>query len=378
MDHAKPRVLFLVTTSEWGGVQNFIFNLAQEMAHRGFEILIAAGGDGELGPRCAEVRLPYLKLKTMRREISLFRDLAALHEIRGVIKQFKPTAVHLNSSKMGVIGAWAANLEKVPRVVYRIGGWAFLEQTGWLKHKIYLWSEILTAAKKDIIVTVHPADEALAKLHHIQPRHQIMTIANGLDLEKFDRVLLSREAARAELGLTAEPTVIGTVANFFAPKNIPWYLKTLAQLSDLPDTVKFVIVGDGPDRPLIEKLQQDLNLTRRVILTGRKINTQSLYRAFDFFVLPSSKEGMPWALLEAMAASLPCITTDVGACRWMLEPDAGVVVPNQNQTALAQAIRSLLADKTRSEQLEKAARLAVANRFQWQTAVEKTINLLTN
>ena len=376
MDHAKPRILFLVTTSEWGGVQNFIFTLAQEMMRRGFELLVAAGGDGELGQRCAEVRIPYLKLKTMRREISLFRDLAALHEIREVIKQFKPTAVHLNSSKMGVIGAWAANLEKAPRIVYRIGGWAFLEQTGWLKHKIYLWSEILTAAKKDIIVTVHPADEALAKLHHIQPRHQITTISNGLDLEKFDRALLSRETARQQLGLMPEQIVIGAVANFFAPKNIPWYLNAIARLSDLPDTVKFVIVGDGPERPLIEKLQQDLNLTQRVILTGRKINTQSLYRAFDFFVLPSSKEGMPWALLEAMAASLPCITTDVGACRWMLEPDAGVVVPNQDQTALAQAIRSLLADKTRSEQLGKAARLAVANRFQWQTAVDKTISLL--
>lgn len=378
MDHAKPRVLFLITASEWGGAQNFVFNLAREMTRRNFEILIASGGQGELGQRCAEAQIPCLKLKTVRREISLWRDMAALYEIRGLIRKFKPDAVHLNSSKMSVIGSWAASLEKTPRIVYRIGGWSFLEQGSWLKRKIYLWSEILTAAKKDVIVTVHPTDEALARRHRILPRHQLLTIANGLDLEAFERALLPPEAARDQLGLTPEQIVIGTVANFFPPKNIPWYLKTIARISELPDTARFVIVGDGPERPLIEKLRRDLNLSRRVILAGRRTDAPSLYRAFDLFVLPSSKEGMPWALLEAMAASRSCIAADVGACRWMLEPDAGSIVPAQNQAALIQTIRSLLTDKTRREQLGKTARQTVAHRFCWQTAVEKTISLLAD
>ncbi|MBU0540133.1 glycosyltransferase, partial [Patescibacteria group bacterium] len=223
MPIAKRRILFLITTADWGGAQHFIFIAAKEARKRGYEVMLAAGEAGELEARCREARLYFRRLKTVKRSISPLADLAALHEIRLLIRDFKPDVVHLNSSKMSVVGSMAAYLEKVPLTIYRIGGWAFLEKLGWLKRLIYLKSEQWSASKKDIIVTVHPADEALAKKLHITPRQKIVTIPNGIDLISFDVAALSKSAARQALGLDENKIVIGTTANFYPAKNLPWY-----------------------------------------------------------------------------------------------------------------------------------------------------------
>ena len=98
----------------------------------------------------------------MRREISPLEDWNAVGEIKRLICEFKPDAIHLNSSKMGVLGALAARGVHA-RVVYRIGGWAFLEPIPEWKRWIYRAAEQQTAKDKDVIITVHPGDEALAK-----------------------------------------------------------------------------------------------------------------------------------------------------------------------------------------------------------------------
>jgi len=378
MEPAKRRrILFLVTTSDWGGVQHFVFSVAKECQRRDISVTVAAGGDGELGKRCTDQRINYVTLKTMRREISPFHDLAALYEIRMLIRELKPDVVHLNSSKMGIVGSIAADLEHVPRIVYRIGGWSFLERVGRFKRMAYLFAERWTAHRKDVIVTVHPGDEEIAKRVGIRPRHRVLTIPNGIDIPAFDAGLLPRDEARRTLGLPIDATVIGTVANYYPPKNLPWYFETIASSERLrQDRISFVVIGDGPERDAVESKRHELGLERTVVLPGRRDDVRSLYRAFDVFVLPSSKEGMPWTLLEAMAAGLPCIATDVGACAWMLGPDAGIIVQPYDGTAMTDAIASLCDDPARRSALGAAARHAVETRFRWETTLEKTMQLL--
>jgi glycosyltransferase involved in cell wall biosynthesis len=380
MEPAKRRrILFLVTTSDWGGVQHFVFSMAKECQSRDMSVTVAAGGDGELGKRCGDERINYVTLTTMRREISLFHDLAALYEIRMLIRELKPDVVHLNSSKMGIVGSVAADLEHVPRIIYRIGGWSFLERVGRVKRMVYLLAERWTAHRKDVIVTVHPGDEEIAKRYHIRPRHRVLTIPNGIDIPAFDAELLSRDEARRTLGLPSDATIIGTVANYYPPKNLPWYLETIAKTESLRQAqakILFVVIGDGPERDAVESKRRELGLEETVVLPGRRDDVRSLYRVFDMFVLPSSKEGMPWTLLEAMAAGLPCVATDVGACGWMLAPDAGIIVQPFDGKAMADAIASVCDDPKRRFTLGAAARKAVETRFRWKDTLEKTIQLL--
>jgi glycosyltransferase involved in cell wall biosynthesis len=375
MTSAKRRILFLITTSDWGGAQSFVCRMAAEAKRAGHDVMVAAGGNGELGKRCADAGVHFEQLETLRRELSPLHDLAAIHEIRKIIRGYKPDVVHLNSSKMGVVGSIAASIEHVSRIIYRIGGWAFLEDVPSWKRATYLWSEKLTASHKDVIVTVHPGDEEEAKRHNIRPKDRVITIPNGLDLSSFDKKLLDRDSARKELGLGPTETVIGTVANFYPPKDLPRYLASMAPLLTSTN-LRLVIIGDGPERNAVEQAIQENDLTNHVMLAGRRSDSATLLRAFDLFVLPSSKEGMPWSLLEAMAAGLPCVATDVGACRWMLEPDTGIIVPPKNGEAMRNAIQSLLTDEQKRAALGAAARHAVETRFRWEDAVRQTLALL--
>lgn len=367
----RRRILLLVTQADWGGVQSFLVRFARDLKAEGHEVLLAAGGTGEIFARAAEAGVPTRRLDRMVREISLLEDWRACLEIIGLIDGFKPDAVHLNSSKMGVIGSLAAARSAArPRVVYRIGGWAFLEPLAGWKKWVYRTAERFSAKYKDIILTVHPGDQALAEKIGIRPRGKTLTVANGLDFDGFTAALASRAAARQALGLPDGAFVFGTVANAYATKGLLPYLDTLqAVLAEKPDAWA-VILGDGPQFTELKAKKQALGLDR-LILTGHRDDANRLYRAFDVFVLPSVKEGMPWTALEAMASGVPIVATDVGACRWMTQDpendQAALIVPPQNATALAEALENILADSALRGNLATAGPKIVRRRFTWES-----------
>ncbi|MFA4954203.1 MAG: glycosyltransferase family 4 protein [Patescibacteria group bacterium] len=382
------RALLLVTQADWGGVQSFLVNFAAGLREQGWEVLLAAGGTGELFARAAEKHVATEQLTQVRREIDPLHDLRAVLQIRRLLKKFKPNAVHLNSTKMGILGSLAAlGLKPRPRIVYRIGGWVFLEPLPTWKKWFYLQTEKFTAHFKDEIICVHPGDAELAARLGIKPRGKIRVVPNGLP-ERFEDNLLSRVAARAELGLSADALVFGTVANAYATKGLLPYLDALKPLHDESPTSNFVIVGDGPQLEELKQKKERLGLNR-LILTGHRDDANRLYRAFDIFVLPSVKEGMPWTLLEAMAAGLPIVATDVGANDWMTHDDvngtAALIVPAHAADSLLQAMRELSTQPDERQKMGAAGQNIVKNRFRWEhtfsgnaTGLEKNGSPTTN
>ncbi len=366
MANAK-RVLLLVTSADWGGVQAFVVRFGTYLKSHGVEVLLAAGGEGRLWDEAAKAGIPTRRLTRMRRELSPWFDMAAVHEIRVLIEEFKPDAVHLNSSKMGVVGSLAASLSTHrPRTVYRIGGWVFLEPLPSWKRWMYRFAEKFTAGYKDVIITVHPGDEAVARRLGIKPLEDIVTVPNGLP-EDFASHLLSRDEARQALGILKDAFVFGTVANAYPPKALPAYVRLLDGLLPQIDA-RAVIVGGGPGLTELKDLVETLPSRKRILLTGERADAGHLYRAFDAFVLPSEKEGMPWALLEAMAAGLPCIATDVGACRWMLTLDgkrAGDIVPVKDPEALVAAMTHLKEDGGRRVAMGQDGAWLASHAFTW-------------
>ena len=383
MDNAKPRILFCVTSSDWGGVQHFLLEISKIAQRNGHQVMIAAGEKGELEQKCNENGIQFAHLAHMKRSISPLGDLAAVYEIRKLLREYKPNIIHLNSSKMSIIGSIATKLEskiKKPLVIYRIGGWVFNERLPGWKRQTYLELEKWTATMKDIIVTVHPGDEELSHKEEIKPRDRVLTIANGIDLKDFDAKLKSREEARNILGIPQDEFIVGTIANYYPPKNLPWLLKTISNFKKDPTrysllATRFVIIGDGPDREKINNLHSELNLQNQVILAGRRTDASTLLSAFDIFILPSTKEGMPWTLLEAMAAHLPCIATNVGACKWMLKDNTGIILPVDDAAALEKTIQFLKNDKPVRHKLGENARRAVESRFTWESTRDKTLDL---
>lgn len=363
MNSAKKRVVLAITLAEPGGAQTFVLGFAQWLMRNGYEVTVLAGDGDWLHERCKEQRVPIIRLAHMGRAIRPGRDLAAYGEMVDRLRELKPDAIHLNSTKVGVLGSLAAKQVAIRRVVYRIGGWAFLEPLPAMTRRFYRFAERLTATFKDVIICVHPGDVDIATRERIRPREKIIAVPNGIDLQAFDAHLRSRQDVRRVYGLDDATFVFGTIAGLYKTKNISAYLDACAIVHrEAPDT-RFLVIGDGPERKELETKRRSLRLDDVVLMPGSAAFAPTLLNGFDAFVLPSAKEGMPWSLLEAMAAALPCIATDVGANRWMLEPDAGFIVPSDDPKALADAMRTVLKNREDAERRGSRAREAVRQRF---------------
>ncbi|MFZ2803646.1 MAG: glycosyltransferase [Patescibacteria group bacterium] len=374
------RILLLVTQADWGGVQSFLLKFADALQKDGRTVLLAAGGKGELWERAHTMGIQTRELRHVVREINPLEDWRAVYEIAALIDEFKPDAVHLNSSKMGVIGSLAASRSKTkPWVVYRIGGWAFLEPIGATRQWIYRTAEKWSAKQKDVIITVHPGDEALAKQLGIAPRGWLTSVPNGLDVASFVAKLKTRHDAREALGIPENAFVFATIAGAYPTKALVPYLDVLAKELRMDKNAYGVIIGDGPEENLIRQKHATLDVKDRIVLTGYLDGTV-FYSAFDVFVLPSRKEGMPWTLLEAMAAGIPIIATDVGACRWMLTDaqhgNAGRVVPSGDADALFAAMDELRTHPEEREALARGGRATSARRFSWNETLRGNLGAL--
>jgi len=402
----------MVTSQDWGGAQAYVFGLAQEMKTRGLPVAICAGRSpslalregtgGELGFRCREADIRFIPLKHMVRNINPLRNLLSLWEMAALFRREKPYAIQLNSTMMGAVGSCAGWMAHVPKIVYVAHGWVFEEALASWKKVLYIWIEKLTARFKHVIICLHPKDQVLADELHIKPREKILTIPNGIDVERFEIGLLDREQAIQSLyplplsptnvGERADPApfplrtgerdgdrglVVGTVANAYPPKNLLWYLDTCKSVHEIKPDVRFVIIGDGPQIDELRAKHAALHQEGYVLLAGRRTDAARLYRAFDLFALPSTKEGMPITLLEAMAARVPIIATDVGANRWMLGDNAGVIVPANDQETMVRSILDLVDDEPQRKTLAEKAYAQAKNRFAWSKTVSETIKSLS-
>lgn len=228
------------------------------------------------------------------------------------MKQCKPDIVHLNSSKVSVLGSIAAKLAKVEHIIYTAHGWVFNEPNSWLKNKFYYLSEKLTAKLKDDIICVSEFDKKVAEKNNLFPKNRLVAIHNGIDLEKlnfYDKDT-ARELLTEKTGIKfpSHTKVIGTIANFYRTKGHTYLIEAAKEISD---TI-FVILGEGRERDDLENRIKNAGLENRFFLPGTVKNGFQYLKAFDVFTLPSVKEGLSYTLLEAVAADLPIVATNVG------------------------------------------------------------------
>jgi glycosyltransferase involved in cell wall biosynthesis/acetyltransferase-like isoleucine patch superfamily enzyme len=172
-----------------------------------------------------------------------------------------------------------------------------------------------------------------------------------------------RREIRRELGFQDGDFVIGTVGRFDPVKNLPLLIKAVEQVRRRGDDVKAVLVGDGPVMNEIRELIVAQGLEKEILLAGYRDDAQKVVQAFDLFVLASFSEGTSMALLEAMAAGVPCLVTDVGGNPEIVrDGETGWVVPSDDPAAMALAIQEALQDARKRERFARAGR----ERFQEQ------------
>jgi glycosyltransferase involved in cell wall biosynthesis len=339
-----------------GGAQRFLLTLLKGLDKSRFLPVVAAGERAVIPSEAAEggrveeslfrsvsqLNIRTITLKNLVREIRPIKDLKAFLEIRKLLKAEKPDILYLLSSKAGFLGALAGRFSHTPKTIYRIGGFAFHEHVSTVKQCLYFLAERISRAWKDIIIVNNHRDQVSAKKLGFS-EGVIRYIPNGISSEQ---AFLSREQARRFFGIPAADLVLGTIANFYPNKGLADFLDALALLPGQPSLppIQVIIIGDGKERPHLEQKIKDPRLGN-VRLVGALPNASQYLKAFDLFVLPSRKEGMPWVILEAMLASVPIVATSVGGVLELLSNQENAwLVPPRNPKLLAEAINKALSD----------------------------------
>lgn len=198
-------------------------------------------------------------------------------------------------------------------------------------------------------------------------------IHNGFDTRVFAPSIEARQGVRAELGVGSNTILIGLISRFHAVKNHSNFLHAAAQLRKRYPTVHFVLCGSGIswENPTLRQLIQDLDLTSAVHLLGPRRDIPRIIAALDIATSASFGEGFPNAIGEAMACGVPCVVTDVSDLSWIIQ-NAGVVVPRNNSSSMAQALAEMLELGAEGRQaLGQVGRARVINHFRLASIAEQ-------
>lgn len=380
-ERKKQKILYLITKSNWGGAQRYLYDLATRLPRRTVEVLVGAGGNGVLLRRLEDSGIRTISIPGLDRDFHIRHDLRAFFNLLRLIKKERPDVVHLNSPKVGGMGALAARLADITTIIYTAHGWPFKERRPRLWRIMAWFFSWLTALLSTTLVTVSHDDAREARRFPFAYK-KVTTIPLGILPQNFtDRVSARRELLRENL--PDNVVLIGTIAELNRNKGISVAIEAMHLLQrgvtshppSLPP-FRYVIIGDGEERPVLEKLIKDRGLSTVVFLVGERDHAAQLLPAFDIFLLPSLKEGLPYVLLEAGLAGLPVVATNVGGIPEAVDDMiSGIIIKPADVRECKKTLTFLLTRPEKRMAFGAVLRRTVRMRFPFRRAFEATRRL---
>ena len=357
----KIKIIYLITELSIGGAQNALTRLLSGLDRASYEPYVAClyNGDGVAAESIRQLGIPVTDLG-----MKFKRNLGAFFRIYRLLRKVKPDILHTLMFHANIPGRIIGRLTGVPIIISS-------ERTMEMESRFRLWLNQLTAHLADRITCVSQkvADFAIREIKI--PQEKIIIIPNGISMDQYSHIRsLSEE--RISLGLP-EGLLIGTVSRAHPIKGLAILLDAFAMLLIDRPQVHLVLVGSGPQLHELQQQANKLGLEGHVIFLGERRDIPSILAAIDIFVLPSLFEGMPNAVLEAMASGLPVVATSVGGTpEVIMDGVTGLLVPPGNPTALTNAMVRLLEDPGLRSEMGQAAYMRVKQYYTQEQMVQKT------
>jgi len=338
----------LITLSELGGAQTAVALLLPGLVGE-FEVTLAAQGSGPLRDAAEAAGVRYVELSHVRRPIDPWHDALALVELIRLCRRIRPEIVHAHSSKMGVLGRLAAWVARVPIRILTVHGWSFAAYNGFTR-SLFLWIERLMRPVTTTVVCVAEATRQEGLAARTCDPQRTVVVHNAVDVRSFRSA--SRPGGIPEVvgvGRLAYPTAVMTLLDALRLVRASCHVR---------------LAGDGPALTEVASALTRDGLSQRVELLGARADVPDLLSRSDVFVLSSRSEGFPVSVLEAMAAGLPVVATDVGGVAEAIEDgETGFLVPPADSEALARALERLVADGALRRRLGAAGRARALGLF---------------
>lgn len=371
MSDKKLKVFLCITKSDWGGAQKYVYDVATQTPEY-IDMTVLLGGGGELKRRLNEAKVNVITLENSQRDINTKKEAGLFFELFKIFKKEKPDVIHLNSSKMGLMGALVGRLTRVKKIIFIAHGWAFNEERPWYQKIFFRILHILTILLSHQTIAV---SEITKKQIGWPWNKKITIVRNGLREIDF----IEKEPARKILTekinrpILSDALWIGTISELHKTKGLKYAIEAVSKIKE---NIVFVIIGEGHARKDIEKLIEDFKVSDKVFLTGRIESASTYIKAFDIFTLTSITEALPYALLEAGAAGLAVVASNVGGVPEIIENDVtGLLCNPRNIQQIQDAIGLLIRDQEKAKRLGNNLKEKVKKDFRAEDMIKKTFEL---
>ncbi|MCS6777274.1 MAG: glycosyltransferase family 4 protein [Chloroherpetonaceae bacterium] len=328
---------------------------------------VEAPTEGSMRYLAEERGLHPVVIPEMSREISWRDDLVALLKIMRLMRREKPEVIHTHTAKAGFLGRTAA-LFALPgrrkRLYHTFHGHVFHSYFHPLKARIFVHIERLLARYTHRIIAVSEQTRQDLIAYKIAPPEKIVVVPLGFDLEPFALCAQHRGALRQEIGAREGEVLIGIVARLVPVKNIALFLQAADCIAERYRHVRFVIVGDGECREMLEAQAQQTSGRDRIHFLGYRRDLPRIYADLDIVTLTSLNEGLPVSLIEAMASGCVVVSTCVGGVPELIDDGrTGFLVPSGDVCALVERWEELLERPEMWPGIGEAARQSALQRF---------------
>ena len=368
----RIKVLRVIARLNMGGPALHVAYLTAGLRDRGYDTTLVTGtlarGEDSMAFVAEDLGIDVVKIEQLGREISPVRDLLATLRLARVIRRERPQILHTHTAKAGTVGRLAALLagRHRPRVVvHTFHGHVLRGYFGPLRSRVFLALERWLAARSTALIAVGPQvrDDLVAL--GVAPAERFTVIRLGIELE--ERVRPSedgRAETRRYLGVPTDRFVVGWVGRMTPVKRTEDVLEAFKRVRDNGVDACLCMVGDGPERPRLERHASELGVIRDTLFLGYQEDVSQYYAAFDALVLPSANEGTPVSVIEALAAETPVVATRVGGVPDVVrDGEEGFLVDTGDTGGLAERLTRLAGDPELRVRLGRSGRERVLSRY---------------
>ena len=375
----KIKILYCITKGNWGGAQKYVYDLATSLPKETYDVTVLLGTDGTLAQKLQEKEIRIISLENLFRNINIFKDFLVLSRLIKIFRQEKPDIIHLNSSKIGLLGGLAGRLTRVPKIIFTGHGWAFNEDRNKFQKKCLQLLHLLTIKLSHHTIAV--SEQTKNQIVSGHNNKKIIVIKNGIDKINFIDKNTAREKITeklpADLELGNRPW-LGTISELHKNKGLKYIIEAIHRLeteSDCPENLPIlIIIGDGEKREKLQERINRYNLENTIFLVGRIDEAEKYLKAFDIFTLTSITEALPYVLLEAGQAGLPIVASSVGGIPEIIDDmENGILVRPKEPEEIQKALNFLLSNPEKMSILSQNIHKKILTEFNKETMVKKTL-----
>ncbi len=326
--NAMKRVLIVTTVS--GFLPQFERNNVRILQEMGYEVHYASNFTnphyGKDNYRLQGSGIVCHQVDFVRSPFRIIRNVKAYAQLKKLMQANPFHIIHCHTPMGGVLSRIAARKYRRSgtKVLYTAHGFHFYKGAPVINWLCYYPVEWLLSRWTDVLITINEEDYQRAKRFPLPKNGRLKKVNGiGIDIEGYRNIRVNREEKRRELGISPADYLLVSVGELTKRKNHQAVVCALASIRNecLEKRMRYLICGEGPERGHLEKLIQENGLQEIVQMPGYRTDVREILTVSDCFVFPSKQEGLPVALMEAMAAGLPCICSDVRGNRDLVNDD---------------------------------------------------------